>query len=139
MKLVLGVLDIPYENGQTTGDVAEILEAKYHIMETFSEVRELEMADAMADGMAGALESLMMGAPPSLDPFGDGTSAIENMFKDALSNREFDGLINGVPTRAAVKGKSNRFKSKKSGGSRPSFIDTGQYQASFKAWVEVGE
>jgi hypothetical protein len=64
---------------------------------------------------------------------------IEERFKDFLSLQEMDKLgVPGVPTEAAKKGKSSRFKRRRSkgGAPRPSFIDTGLYQSSFKAWVD---
>ena len=79
----------------------------------------------------------MMGAPVDAgSPFAAGESQIENRFKQFLSLREVEKLgIPGVPTKAALAGVSHRFKGKK-GGRRPSFIDTGLYQASFKAWID---
>jgi len=41
----------------------------------------------------------------------------------------------GVPTRAALMGVNSRLK-KRRGKRRPSFRDTGLYQASFMAWVD---
>jgi hypothetical protein len=49
---------------------------------------------------------------------------IEAMFRDSLSQGKFDGVIHGVPTKAATR------------ASRPSFVDTGLYRRSFKAEAE---
>ena len=105
MKLILGVVDIPYTDSgkvpsaaamararasqkapkgggsaQTTGDVATILEAKYHVMETFYERHEEEVAAAMEGALAGELENILAGSPPRNDPYGSATSAIEARF-----------------------------------------------------------
>jgi len=58
MKLHLGVHDHPYvgKSGVTTGDVAEWLEGKYHVMEVFAGTYIDEISDAMADNVAGAIE-----------------------------------------------------------------------------------
>lgn len=169
LTLHLGVIDLPYLNpkeqpakrkarlgkalkkparkpsgedeGKTTGDVAEIIEAKYGLMEAFYENKEEAIVGFLEDGIAGALESLLSGAPTSLDPFGEGTAKIEEAFKDALSSREVEGWgIAGVATEAARKGVSHRLKHPyaKENPRRPSFIDTGLMQASFKAWVTEG-
>ena len=53
---------------QTTGQVAEILEAKYGILEAFAETYAPQIADAFAHSVAGALESVMMGTPIN-DPY----------------------------------------------------------------------
>lgn len=123
----------------TTGDVAMILEDHYHIMETFFKTREAMIAAVATQSMQDAIDNLVMGAPVTIDPFGDLTNEIEKEFKQFLSLREMDHMgIAGVPTMAALKGVNHRFKHPyaKSNPERPSFIDTGLYQANFKAWVD---
>lgn len=147
--LNLGVIDTPYANApraagskaqsgtQTTGDVAEWLEHKYHPMEIFFELHKEDVAHALEESVAGSLESLLMGAPVSGIPTDEAMSAIEEKFKRFLSEKEMDALgIPGVPTKAAQEGTSRRFKGKRGSPGRPSFIDTGAYESSFKAWVE---
>lgn len=145
MTLHLGVADTPHgEMG--TGDLAEMLEAKYHVMEKFYDMNEGAINGYVVDAFQGAVDSLLMGAPSGIDPFVAASSKIENRFKEALSNKEFDNQIPGVPTQASLEGTSQRFKKvkerkKKKGrrrkrAGRPSFIDTGIYQSSFKAWID---
>jgi hypothetical protein len=144
MKLVLGVIDIPYSQGSrrggtvTTGDVAGFLENKYHIMQIFFE----EKADAVIlpeieKSVTGAITSLFAGAPATIDPFGSGTSKIEDAFKQFIATKEVEKLgIPGVPTQAALRGVSHRFKRPyQRRPPRPSFLDTVLFLASFKAWV----
>jgi hypothetical protein len=162
--LHLGVIDVPYvdpapvkapkarrgkanrprkrrakgSGAVTTGDVAEILEAKYAVMDTFVLLHEQEIADQFAEAISGALENLVVGAPPANNPFGPAEGWTEARFKRFLELQEMNGLVQGVPTRAALEGVRHRFKSKKNpAGPRPSFIDTGLYESSFKAWVET--
>lgn len=138
MILHIGVVDQPYNGpeGRTTGDVAEILEKKYGIMGVFAEVHGNDIADALADSMAGALDNLLMGAPIGADPFAEGCSNIDTTFRQFLSSHEIAGQgIEGVPTQAALDGVNHRLKIRK-GAARPSFIDTGLYQASEKSWIE---
>jgi hypothetical protein len=134
VKLLLGVIDIPYadEPGTTTGDVATILEGKYQIMEKFYDRHGDDMADELADGFAGALENIMAGGPPNL-PFQSGMPKTERAFRTFLDLEEIKG--DGIPTQAALDGVSKRFK-RNHGPRRPSFIDSGLYQASMKAWLE---
>jgi hypothetical protein len=160
--LHLGVYDFPYKSQPTsaskgkgkksktksklksstawsTGDVAEILEAKYHVMEIFFQLKENKIAKSLENSLAGALESLMMGAPPTLDPFGAATANLDQMFKDFLTNKEMEKVgYPGVPTQAALKGINHRLLHPYSSNNprRPSFIDTGQFQSSFHAWIE---
>lgn len=157
--LHLGVIDIPYVDKEkpaarrkrlkagkppapdelTTGDVAEILEDKYHVMEVFYEVHKDDVAKDLEESVAGALETIMMGGPSDIDPFGGATSKIDERFTDFLTNREMEKLgYEGVPTQAALEGVNHRLKHPyaKKNKRRPSFIDTGLYQASFKSEVE---
>ncbi len=150
--LHLGVADVPYINApapvkrgrkpkssgtnETTGEVAERLENKYHVMQVFYEQHKADVAAALEGALAGALENLLAGAPSSVAPFGEGAAKIETMFKRFLSDKEMDRLgYPGVPTMASLLGISHRFKGKR-GPVRPSFIDTGMYQTSFKAWID---
>ena len=144
--LHLGVIDQPYNEppgkghnrtgAKTTGDVAEILEGKYHIMEIFFEEHKEDIAKSLEVSLQGALENLLMGAPTSVAPFGQASAQIENRFKKFLSEKEMDRLgYPGVPTKASLMGISHRFKGKR-GPPRPSFIDTGMYENSMKAWVD---
>ena len=138
MILHLGVIDVPYVdegNLQTTGNVAQWLENRYGIMGFFAVQHGEDIADAMANSIAGALESLMMGAPPNGNPFAESMGQIEDFFRASLDAKEYDGLP-GVPTKRSLDRASLRFKSKKNPKERPSFIDTGLYQASFRAWID---
>ncbi|MEJ0017531.1 MAG: hypothetical protein WDN25_13390 [Acetobacteraceae bacterium] len=126
-------------NTTTTGDVAEILEAKYHVMEVFYEdVGADAVAKAIEHSVADAIESLAMGAPADIDPHAGAMSEIETAFKLFLSQKEIEAVgIPGVPTKAALLGVSHRFAHPHAKRApRPSFIDTGLYQANFKAWVD---
>ncbi|EPS7847013.1 hypothetical protein ACVHRW_004627 [Escherichia coli] len=134
ITLQLGVIDIPYEGeGTTTGDVAERLEEKYRIMQTFFDRYGNEIADLMSKDLAANLENLMAGAPPSRDPLAESMSRVHDLFVAFLDNEEMNGMP-GVPTRRALLGISKRFKNKK-GDPRASFVDTGTYQAAMRAWV----
>jgi hypothetical protein len=164
ITLHLGVVDVPYANEaqntkipqarkgkankplklkssgatKTTGDVAEILEAKYGIMEAFAMWRMPDIAKSLEESLAGELETLLMGGQTSGNPFKSAESAIETMFKNFLGSGEVEhsGLL-GVPTQAALNGVNHRLAHPyaKSNPRRESFIDTGGYQTHFKAWV----
>lgn len=156
--LHLGVIDIPYAYDQeqvgktgktlkrkrrvtlsvTTGDVAEILEDKYHVMEIFYEDRHAEIVGYIEEGLKASLEDLLAGAPPRSDPFIGGCARIDDRFKQFLANKEMEALgYPGVPTQAALKGVNHRKAHPYARRPpRPSFIDTGLYQGSFKSWVD---
>lgn len=140
--LHLGVNDVPYTKynlGKTTGDVAQILEAKYGIMAAFVSIREGAILNAIEGGIAKTLETALIrgGRLPKGGPLAGAMSAIEHDFKQALAMQMLDGKIPGVPTAAALRGVSHRFKRPYvRRPQRPSFIDTGLYQSSFRAWVD---
>lgn len=149
MKLHLGVADVPYSSAprapgskavtgsETTGDVAGWLETKYEVMGTFWDQHGVDAGEKLVESLQGAVESLMMGAPPTQDPYGTGTQEIEDMFRRFLSEAEMEKLgVQGVPTQAALDRRSARFKKGKGPNRRPSFIDTGLYQSNFRSWVD---
>lgn len=134
MKLHLGVIEIPYDGEDvTTGDVAHFLEDRYSVMQLFFEKREKEIVSLMENSLAGSLENIMAGASPANDPFIEAMSGIHNLFVMFITSRQLDGNP-GIPTRASLEGVSKRLKNKR-GPARPSFVDTGLYIASMRAWV----
>jgi hypothetical protein len=163
VKLVLGVTEAPYKSGKTTGEVAEALEKKYHLMQTFSELYGSNIGAMLEEGVAAALNSMLNGGPVNKHPFESGCAKIENLFRQSLTIKAYDGLIPGTPTQAALKGVSHRFVNvynteyytaidKKTGKvirrkankkqraarmQRPSFVDTGTFSKNFAASVET--
>ena len=151
MKLHLGMNDVSYVGTEpktkrgkttganiTTGDVAQILEDEYHIMQTFFDKHQADIASDLESSVAGALESVLMGAPLELNAFGEAESAIQDRFQRFIDNKEMDGQP-GVPTKASLLGVSKRFKNKKGSPGRPSFVDTGLYLSNFRSWISIDE
>jgi len=161
MVLHLGVIDMPYtsyDGGKkaanpkrrgkkplkpakgksrtvTTAQVAGWLEDRYHVMEVFYE-SDGGVMDLLRESVEDAMENLLMGAPVGGNPFLEATSEIQSRFKKFISDQTMERMgIPGVPTQAALLGRSSRLK-KGRGPRRPSFRDTGLYQSSFMAWVE---
>lgn len=162
LTLSLGVIDVPYAPGpvaprravarirkgklrtrtaaaagqQTTGDVAEILEEKYHIMESFAEEYHDQIVDAVAHSLAGAMETILSGQDVE-NPFAGAESEITEGMKEFIDGQMMDG-IPGVPTKAALKGINHRLTHPYAKGNpaRPSFLDTGLFQANMVATIE---
>lgn len=140
--LNLGVMVIPYRTATdkvgavTTGDVAQWLERRYGVMETYARVRGKVIETALTVSVEGALEALVMGR--RVNPFARGMSAIQSDFKRWISSgaAERSG-IPGTPTGAALRGVNHRraHPYRKSNPRRVSFRDTGTYMGSFAAWV----
>lgn len=158
MKLHFGVVDAPYGDSYasqasqgakappgpsaasktTTGDVAEFLEARYGVMRAFYDIHEEEILAELFEALQDRMESVAMGAPLTGELLPDGAlSGVEQMFREMLDRRELDGRIPGVPTAAALAGVDHRLKHPyaRSNPARPSFIDTGHYQAFMRAWL----
>jgi hypothetical protein len=133
MKLVFGVHNERYgDDPVTTGDVANRLEDRYHIMETYVSRNKKMIAKEVMEEILGTK------GRRTLHPM----DALQKGLKQAISNREFDGLP-GVPTKAAQMGVSSRFKngkrrgkSKVSGVPRPSFIDSGIFQNAIRVVLD---
>jgi hypothetical protein len=131
---------------KTTFDVAERLEAKYHVMELFFEEVGVDLiAKALEHSVNGAIQNVLMGAPVADEPLSpskqgpvsEAMSEVEAAFKHFLSLQFLDGVARGVPTQAALMGVNHRMKHPYANRPpRPSFIDTGLYQANFKAWID---
>ncbi len=150
MKIELGVIDQPYADSTLgTGGLSQILEDKYGILGSFVDVHAKDIQKALERSFVNALEEMAMGLPKR-PLYASGLEEIQTMMKRWLSTQEVEQQgIKGVPTKAALIGKSSRFKSGFSGVSmkqfkkgikvgtrRPSFIDSGLYQASLKAWIK---
>jgi hypothetical protein len=138
--LHLGVTDdLPYAHGgKSVFDVASILEFRYGIMQFFFDTHQQEIVDELGDAIVGSFESALQGAPVSPQPYAAASSEIEKMFNLFLDRKEMDNKVAGVPTAASLGGVSVRFKQKqkKSRGARPSFVNSGLYENSFRVWVD---
>jgi hypothetical protein len=139
VRLVLGVVDVAYsgDNGAvTTGQVAEWIEGSYGVMSIFWEEYQDKAVRALVAAAKDSIQDVISGAPRPSNPFLGAEQKIESLFRDFLSRGEIEKISPDVPTQAALDRKSKRFKSGKAPDQRPSFIDTGLYQASFRAWIE---
>lgn len=135
--LNVGVIDVPHLDDQiTTGDLAEILEAKYQLFGGFVEDNLERIADEMAASLGRAVDDILGGAPVQENPYAESMEWINAAFRHFLDSGEAEkiGMI-GVPTGAALAGVNRRLKLRK-GPRRESFIDSGLLRASFIAWME---
>jgi hypothetical protein len=65
------------------------------------------------------------------------TQNIQNMFRQFLDREEMNGLVDGVPTKAALGGARHGRGEFTRRGQPPSFIDIGIYHASFRCWADT--
>lgn len=134
VKISLGVVELPYaEGGKTTGDVAEILENKFGIMEKFAERNIEHIADFVADGILGAIESRFAGAPETFDVFAGAMAKVEDKFHKYIDREE-----HGIHTKAKDKPLAGARKKRqyRRVSAKTTFVDTGLYRNNFKAWVK---
>jgi hypothetical protein len=124
----------------TAETVAEILEARYQIVDYFSEKYATQINDIVLSRFATVASEALVGKrrPRDLSAvMKPAAKEIENLFKQFLTNEELNGRP-GVPTMAAQMGvRSGRGSKTKQGVPRPSFIDTGIYKASFRVIAGV--
>ena len=140
MDLVLGVVDVAYEKGETTGKVANILENKYHVMEIFSIERHAKIETALTDAVAAAIDHVVMRKnSPISDIFFGATEQIAEQFRDFLDAGEVEKIMPITqPIAAAQMGVNSRKKAGVNAGNqaRVAFVDTGLYRQSMRAWIE---
>ena len=142
MRLILGVVDVAYsgdKDAKTTGDVAQILEDKYHVMEIFYLENQEKIGEFLADGIAAQITALANGKKPSGNPFFSATQKIDERFRDFLDSGQMETILPITqPIAAAQIGVNHRKKKgyNKNHEARPAFIDTGLYQRSFRSEVE---
>lgn len=137
VKVCLGVVDMPYDYGdtsKTTFDVAEALEDRYQLFSHFFDTHRSAIIREVGETVAYALiNHVQYGAPLG------GSELLEEtmkQFNDFLITEEMAGLsVDGVPTQAALEGVNSRLKIER-GERRPSFIDGGLFKSSFIAWID---
>lgn len=137
MKICFGVVDIPYDYGdtsETTYTVAEILEDNYRLFTHFYELHEKEILEEVRDNIVLQLANAIQNGVAPSDMLLLGKT--QKAFSAFLEKEEMAGLsVDGVPTKAALMGVNSR-KKIRHGERRPSFIDGGQFLSSFVAWIE---
>jgi hypothetical protein len=126
-----------YGQGKTTSDIANELETKYGIVEAFYELEEDNIIEMLEDAFGEDIEEVMTMEEPKTGIATEETDKIEKRFRTRLNREELHTRGN-VPTLAAQRGISHlrQHPYAKGATSRPSFVDTGLYQRSFRAWVE---
>lgn len=130
-----------YGQGKTTLQVAKELEDKYGIVETFADMNHDYFTGLFEDIFLDQFEEVVaMKKPSKTGITNKQTDKIEAKFRESLSKQKYDGVIPGVPTLASLRGVSHlRQHPYAKSAPRPSFIDTGMYQRSFRAWIEQEE
>lgn len=126
-----------YGVGKRTTDVAKELEDRYNLTEIFWDKIENMVVGEIEVIYSDMLEEVMAGvAYPKKAETSELTEQIEDAFKTYL-----DRETHGIKTLAAQRGVSYLLPHPYARGNppRPSFIDTGLYRQSFRAWVEDAE
>jgi hypothetical protein len=128
---------INYGAGKTTQNVANELEVKYGIVGKFYELEEDNIVEMIEDAFGDELDQIMQMQKISRKGISDKyTDKIVDSFQKSLMSRRFDGILPNVPTKASLRGVSHlRINPNAGRGSRPSFVNTGMYLRSFRAWV----
>lgn len=150
-EIHLGFVDVPYpgqvqrrgkrgrflRKEERSIDVAEDLEEKYHIVETFAELALAEIAEELEVDYTEQLDELFE-TGRSRSGSGKFSRKVTLSFRNFLQEGGMDSLVRGVPTKASLAGKTWRpdFNKTPVGQSRPSFIDTGTYIGAFRAWID---
>ncbi|AOJ70870.1 hypothetical protein WS83_20365 [Burkholderia sp. MSMB2042] len=105
-------------------------------MRVFLEMYEEEIGELLANDIAGEIESIAQGKPVGRLSVDISTGKIGELFRDFLDAREWK-QTSAQSVAAADEGVNHRKKRPYAAENpaRPEFVDTGLYQASFRAWV----
>ena len=145
MILHIGVKDDISEpvSDLTTYQVGKIIEAEYGLFSQFYELNKQFIGDEVAKHIVDMPLQESMGAPATGEIFLD---AVRKKLQTMLETRQFDGLLSGVPTKAALTGysrikkkgseRASRRRTKTTKTSRPSFIDSGTLKNDLTVWVD---
>jgi len=151
LKLKLGVVEVLEPNGITSYGLGNILEEKYTLFSAFVDIHQQEISNQLSESLAGAMETFLATGNMPKNPFNAAGEELTLSLKKYIYTEELAGKVAGVPTQAALEGISTRtmngknprkvkggqkFKRVKTGVRRPSFIDTGIFEASTKVWIE---
>jgi hypothetical protein len=134
---------------KTAEKVADILEDTYDIVHQFFYKYDEEIGSIVSNSFANYTVDVLAGAADETEEgfrsrrhkivsdrmvkyMRPSSEKIEKLFKKFLDREEAIGP--GVPTDAALFGIR---RGRKTGRRRPSFIDTGIYRASFRAWADI--
>ena len=133
MRLCLGVVDIPYadKEGETTYEVAQLLEKKYAVMGTFFEMHGKDIAADLESGIAGAIENAFAGAA-SKDIFAGAMSKTEQRFKEYIDKEEHGIRLKKHDAPKAGGRKKRQYRKVKN---TTAFIWSGLYRMSFRSWI----
>ena len=156
MKLNLGVIDVPEPEGGTSYTVGVELEKQYGVFSMFANTYEKFIVETVAEDAADGLEALMRGESVSVNTvFATSGEEITNKMHEFITTQEVERVAPsygeyGIPTQAALEGKTLRTAAGKTiskvrkgqkvkkvyGQRRPSFIYSGIFEKSMKAWIE---
>jgi len=157
MKLKLGVNEVPeVEEGETTYTVGKKLEETYGIFSMFSNYRKDFIANALAEDAADGIAALIKGDTVDVGKvFAKSSENITDKLHEFITQQQVEEVASrygeyGIPTQAALQGKTLRTvngrnikKPKKGqkfkeyyGARRPSFMYSGLFEHSLKAWIE---
>jgi hypothetical protein len=136
MKLYLGVDQVPeWQSNWDTYDLGKHLEEKYGLFSKFYEMDKEKIAKYIEEGIEGALSTYQLTGQMPADPLPSVGTQIVKDFQDMIDQKKFDNVLPNVPTKASKIGIRRRFKNRLD-PNRPSFQDTGIFEASLEAWIK---
>ena len=145
MKLKLGVVEVPEPGGITSYGLGKILEEKYTLFSSYVEMHHKDIENELCEALVGAFETYQATGHIAKQPFDAAGQELSLGLKQFIYKEELAGKVAGVPTQAALegvttrkvgRGKKSKFKRTKTGVRRPSFIDSGIFEASTKVWID---
>jgi hypothetical protein len=135
-SIEIGVADIPYPEGDgSTSDTANTLEKQYKIFSTYVEFCNKEITQFIENEIVDLINAKIENKIVDTKFLEPTAKNIEVHFKYQIASQAIEQMgLRNVPTQAALRGYSWRQK-KFTGGRRASFVDTGLFLNSIRAWV----
>jgi hypothetical protein len=140
--LNLGMIEAekPYaDGGKTVGDVAQILEDKFDVMQIFADQNEEMIARSLEAVFAGAVESAIAGKYEELNVLGEKNYTmygnIIERFHEFIDRQEHGILLKKQTEKTAKAGARFKRQYRKVSNSL-AFYETGAYEGHFGAWVD---
>lgn len=151
MKLKLGVIDVPEPEGGTSHSVGVELEKNYQLFSRFADYDMPNIVKDLEESIKGGLETYCITGQLPKDMFAASSAETEHRLHTFITEGTVETLgIPGVPTKAALEGRTLRTKTGKQirkvkkgqefkeiiGKRRASFVYSGIFEASLKVWVD---
>ena len=144
LRITFTFADAVYPTGTSVEKVAQILEHRYNVVQTFKTAESAFIKQTVQEAYIKKMRAAVKGKSDRFDMAQYIEARLDQRFRRFLSSGAIESMgIPGVPTEASIErvggmltwAEARRKKKKINPLASPSFIDTGLYLASFRTKV----